>query len=188
MDNWDDLRFLVALSKTGTMTAAAKHLGTNTATVSRRIERLSEQLGTPAFVKTSDGWKPSDAVLKLIEVSQAFDDFVGQEHVIGPGTVLRRAIESDQLPSIILWGPPGTGKTTLAYLVATTTKSHFSPVSAVGSGVADLRRIAAEAQERLMAGGVEDVHIIAALGLHRRMTPAELKHVLGHPEREGPKP
>ncbi|ETX13094.1 transcriptional regulator [Roseivivax halodurans JCM 10272] len=73
MDNWDDLRFLVALSKTGTMTAAAKHLGTNTATVSRRIERLSEQLGTPAFVKTSDGWKPSDAVLKLIEISQAFD-------------------------------------------------------------------------------------------------------------------
>lgn len=73
MDNWDDLRFLVALSKTGTMTAAAKHLGTNTATVSRRIERLSEQLGTPAFVKTSDGWKPSDAVVQLIEVSQAFD-------------------------------------------------------------------------------------------------------------------
>ncbi|SFE21699.1 LysR family transcriptional regulator [Roseivivax sediminis] len=73
MDNWDDLRFLVALSKAGTMTAAAKHLGTNTATVSRRIERLSEQLGTPAFIKTTDGWRPSDAVVRLIEVAQAFD-------------------------------------------------------------------------------------------------------------------
>lgn len=73
MDNWDDLRFLVALSKTGTMTAAAKHLGTNTATVSRRIERLSEQLGTPAFVKTTEGWKPSAAVERLIEISEAFD-------------------------------------------------------------------------------------------------------------------
>ncbi|SLN39431.1 DNA-binding transcriptional activator AllS [Roseivivax jejudonensis] len=73
MDNWDDLRFLVALSKTGTMTAAAKHLGTNTATVSRRIERLSEQLGTPAFVKTTEGWKPSEAVMHLIEISETFD-------------------------------------------------------------------------------------------------------------------
>ena len=55
MNNWDDLRFLVALSKTGTMTAAAKSLGTNTATVSRRIERLSETLGMPAFIKTGEG-------------------------------------------------------------------------------------------------------------------------------------
>ncbi|SDH54321.1 LysR family transcriptional regulator [Alloyangia pacifica] len=73
MNNWDDLRFLVALSKTGTMTAAAKLLGTNTATVSRRIERLSETLGVPAFVKTADGWRPSEAVRELINVAQNFD-------------------------------------------------------------------------------------------------------------------
>ncbi|WP_417743675.1 LysR family transcriptional regulator [Salipiger sp.] len=73
MNNWDDLRFLVALSRTGTMTAAAKSLGTNTATVSRRIERLSETLGTPAFVKTSDGWRPSEAVASLISLAQSFD-------------------------------------------------------------------------------------------------------------------
>ena len=91
---------------------------------------------------------------------RTFDDFVGQEHIIGPGTVLRKAIESDQLPSIILWGPPGTGKTTLAYLVAATTKSHFSPISAVASGVADLRRIAAEAQERLGMHGQRTVLFI----------------------------
>ena len=78
-----------------------------------------------------------------------FDDFVGQEHIIGPETVLRRAIDSDRLPSVILWGPPGTGKTTLANLIAASTKSHFTAVSAVASGVADLRRAAAEAQERL---------------------------------------
>lgn len=73
MNNWDDLRFLVALSKTGTMTAAAKLLGTNTATVSRRIERLSETLGVPAFVKTADGWRPSEAVRELIDVALNFD-------------------------------------------------------------------------------------------------------------------
>ncbi|MHA6325699.1 LysR family transcriptional regulator [Roseivivax sp. CAU 1753] len=73
MDNWDDLRFLVALSRTGTMTAAAKLLGTNTATVSRRIERLSDSLGEAAFVKTAGGWRPSSSVTKLIDLAQTFD-------------------------------------------------------------------------------------------------------------------
>ena len=61
-------------------------------------------------------------------------DFVGQEHLVGEGRVLRKSIEADQLSSMILWGPPGSGKTTLAYVIATITKSHFSPVSAVSSG------------------------------------------------------
>ena len=77
-----------------------------------------------------------------------FNDFVGQEHLIGKGRVLREVIEAGQLPSIILWGPPGSGKTTLAYIVANSTDSHFSPVSAVSAGVADLRRIIEEAKER----------------------------------------
>ncbi len=79
---------------------------------------------------------------------RAFEEFVGQEHLIGEGRVLRKAIESGQLPSIILWGPPGSGKTTLAYVIANTTNSHFSPISAVAAGVADLRRIIEEAKER----------------------------------------
>ncbi len=77
-----------------------------------------------------------------------FDDFVGQEHVLGEDRVLRRSLAADRLPSFILWGPPGTGKTTLARLVAASAQAHFEPVSAVTSGVADLRRIVAEARER----------------------------------------
>lgn len=77
-----------------------------------------------------------------------FDEFVGQEHLVGEGRVLRRSIEGDQLPSLILWGPPGTGKTTLARIIAGKTRSHFSPVSAVSAGVADLRKIIGGARER----------------------------------------
>jgi putative ATPase len=79
---------------------------------------------------------------------QTFEEFVGQTHILGTDRVLRRAIAADQVPSIILWGPPGSGKTTLARLVAGVTQAHFEPVSAVTSGVADLRRIVAEARER----------------------------------------
>jgi len=78
----------------------------------------------------------------------AFNDFVGQEHLIDKGRILRKAIDAGQLPSIILWGPPGSGKTTLAYIIANTTDSHFSPISAVSAGVGDLRRIIDEAKER----------------------------------------
>ena len=79
---------------------------------------------------------------------RTFDEFVGQEHIVGPGRALRKTIEADQLISIIFWGPPGSGKTTLADIVANITKSHFSPISAVSAGVADLRRIIDEARER----------------------------------------
>jgi len=72
---------------------------------------------------------------------QTLADFVGQEHLVGSDRVLRKSIESDQLISIIFWGPPGSGKTTLARIIANTTKSHFSQVSAVSASVADLRFI-----------------------------------------------
>ena len=79
---------------------------------------------------------------------RTFDEYIGQEHVVGSDRVLFRAIAAGRLPSFILWGPPGTGKTTLARLVASATNAAFEQVSAVTSGVADLRRITGEARER----------------------------------------
>ncbi|MBI2850321.1 MAG: replication-associated recombination protein A [Chloroflexi bacterium] len=76
------------------------------------------------------------------------DEFVGQKHLVGEGRALRKAIEGGRPPSIVLWGPPGSGKTTLANVIANSINSHFSPVSAVSAGVADLRRIIEEAKNR----------------------------------------
>lgn len=80
---------------------------------------------------------------------QVLEDFVGQEHIVGAGRLLRRAIAQDQLFSMILWGPPGSGKTTLAQIIAKSTNAHFEQISAVTAGVADLRRLIGEAQDRL---------------------------------------
>ena len=80
---------------------------------------------------------------------RTLEEFVGQEEIVGPGRLLRRAIEADRLTSMILYGPPGTGKTTLARIIASTTRAHFEQINAVTAGVADLRRIIAEARERL---------------------------------------
>lgn len=80
---------------------------------------------------------------------RTLDEYIGQEHIVGEGKLLRRAIESDRLfSSIILWGPPGTGKTTLAQVIANTTKSHFVTISAILAGKSDLRVIIDEALER----------------------------------------
>jgi len=80
---------------------------------------------------------------------RTLDEYIGQEHIVGEGKLLRRAIEADRLfSSIILWGPPGTGKTTLAQVIANTTKSHFVTISAILAGKADLRVAIDEAVER----------------------------------------
>ena len=79
---------------------------------------------------------------------RTLEEFVGQQHLVGPEHELRRAIEEDRLGSMVLWGPPGSGKTTLARLIANVTSSHFVPLSAVSAGVADLRRNIEEARLR----------------------------------------
>ena len=100
------------------------------------------------FEQQAEEQKMQEAPLATRMRPTSLHTFVGQEHLIAPGHVLRRAIESGRIPSIILWGPPGSGKTTLAYIIANTTGSHFSPISAVSASVADLRRIIEEAKGR----------------------------------------
>jgi len=92
--------------------------------------------------------KEKEAPLAIRMRPAALHQFVGQEHLVGEGRVLRKAIESGKVPSIILWGPPGCGKTTLAYVIAKATQARFSPISAVSATVADLRRLIEEAKER----------------------------------------
>ena len=80
---------------------------------------------------------------------RTLDEFIGQEQIVGPGKLLRRAIQADRLfSSIILWGPPGTGKTTLAQVIANQTKAHFETLSAVLAGKADLKDVIDHALER----------------------------------------
>jgi putative ATPase len=94
---------------------------------------------------------------------ESLDDYAGQEHVLGPGKPLRTQIERDQLTSIILWGPPGVGKTTLAQIIARMTKSEFLPFSAVLSGIKEIKAVMADA-ERLRKLGrrtilfIDEIH------------------------------
>ena len=95
---------------------------------------------------------------------RTLDEFVGQQHFLGEGKLLRRLLQADRLGSIILYGPPGTGKTTLAHLLATESKSAFRKLSAVGDGVKQLREVLKEAYDRLSATGrktllfVDEIH------------------------------
>jgi putative ATPase len=91
---------------------------------------------------------------------QTLDDLAGQQTIIGRDTLLRRAIEADTLSSLILWGPPGSGKTTLARIIANTTDAAFESVSAVSGGVADLRAAIASAKDRLGMHGTRTVLFI----------------------------
>jgi len=91
---------------------------------------------------------------------QTFDEFVGQEHLVAPGRVFRKCIEADQLPSMVFWGPPGSGKTTLARIIANVTKAKFSSLSAVSAGVADLRRVIGQARKRLKSSGERTILFI----------------------------
>ena len=98
------------------------------------------------------------------------DDVVGQEHLLGPGRPLRRLIEADRLSSVVLWGPPGTGKTSLARLIARITAQEFTEISAVNASVKDVRELVAAAQARL---GERDVGTILFLDEVHRFNKAQ---------------
>jgi len=110
---------------------------------------------------------------------RTLDEFVGQEDILGAGTLLRRAIEADRISSMILWGPPGTGKTTLAMIVANHTHSHFDSISAVMAGVGDIRHLVKEAQDRRGMYGQRSILLVDEI---HRFNKAQQDALLPHVE------
>lgn len=101
-----------------------------------------------------------DAPLSTRMRPRGLDEYVGQRHILGPGKLLRRAIEADRISSIILYGPPGVGKTSLAQVIATSTGSRFERLSGVESNVSDIRRVIASAGNRIQNGAGKTILFI----------------------------
>jgi putative ATPase len=116
------------------------------------------------FEETQEIETPDNAPLATRMRPRSLEEFVGQEHILGPGKLLRRAIEADRLPSVIFYGPPGSGKTTLARVIAEMTHAKFVRISGVESNVAEMRRVLAAATNRLRTSGkktilfVDEIH------------------------------
>ena len=111
---------------------------------------------------------------------RSLSEFVGQEHILGPNTVLRRSLDAGHIPSMVLWGPPGTGKTTLAQIIANSANAYFERVSAVTSGVADLRRVVSDASDRLGMNGERTILFVDEI---HRFNKAQQDVILPHVER-----
>jgi len=120
-------------------------------------------------------WQPLAARMR----PRTLDEFVGQEEIVGEGSILRAAIEKDDLTSMIFWGPPGCGKSTLAAVIAQRTNHAFEPFSAVTSGVPDLRKVMQRAKERLKVNGQKTILFIDEI---HRFNKAQQDALLPHVE------
>ena len=110
---------------------------------------------------------------------QDLDEFVGQEELIGAGKILRRAIEEDRCFSMLFWGPPGTGKTTLARIISERSRSRFVPYSAVTAGVKEIKEVAARAREDLDASGLRTILFLDEI---HRFNKSQQDYLLPHVE------
>src|ERR1700757_401632 len=120
---------------------------------------------------------PPDAPLADRMRPQTLDEVIGQGHLLDPGKPLRTAIERDQVPSMILWGPPGVGKTTLAQIIARMTKSSFVPFSAVLSGIKEIKEIMTAAEKARWTGRRTIVFVDEIHRFNKAQQDAFLPHV-----------
>ncbi|MGH7181441.1 MAG: AAA family ATPase, partial [Nitrospiraceae bacterium] len=134
----------------------------------------------PDLFAAPEGEKSVEAPLAERLRPNEFSDFVGQEDITAPDRPLRRAIETDQLSSVIFWGPPGSGKTTLAHLIARHTKAQFVPFSAVTGGVPELRAIIKTAEQRQAIKGQRTILFVDEI---HRFNKAQQDAFLPHVER-----
>ncbi|MBI4065470.1 replication-associated recombination protein A [Candidatus Gottesmanbacteria bacterium] len=111
---------------------------------------------------------------------KTLDEVIGQEHLVGKEGIIRKLLASNFLPSMVFWGPPGCGKTTLAYLLANLTNSFFEPHSAVTSSLSDVRRVVKEARERLDTAGIRTVFFLDEI---HRFNKAQQDALLPHVEK-----
>lgn len=132
------------------------------------------------FDKTSSNIEKEIAPLADRMRPRSIDEFVGQSHILAPGSLLRRAIEEDKVDSMILWGPPGSGKTSLAHIIARSTRSKFKTLSAVLCGVADIKRLIEEAKNRLKFTGQRTILFIDEI---HRFNKAQQDVLLPHVEK-----
>ncbi|HVO12744.1 MAG TPA: replication-associated recombination protein A [Vicinamibacteria bacterium] len=135
--------------------------------------------GPPRGRVGAEGEPRKDAPLADRVRPRTLDEVLGQEEVLGPGRPLRRAIEQDQLRSLILWGPPGSGKTTLAFVIRRTTRAHFEAMSAVLSGVKEVREVMRAAEERRRREGRRTIVFIDEI---HRFNKAQQDALLSHVE------
>src|SRR5258706_14305872 len=105
-----------------------------------------KKAGQPVSMSAKDSVTPGEPLAARMR-PRTLDEIVGQEHLLGPERLLRRTIEKDNITSMILWGPPGSGKTTLAEVIARQTHARFVTLSAVSAGGAGLRRVVGEGQK-----------------------------------------